>query len=50
MDIKNKLKNCIKEGEKGERHNGLRKIEFSAELINGHIKKAVHNFNAIDLL
>ena len=49
MGIKNKLKNCIKEGEKGERHNGLRKIEFPAELINGHIKKAIHNFNAIDL-
>ncbi|MEK9206851.1 MAG: hypothetical protein AAB922_00060 [Patescibacteria group bacterium] len=49
MDIKNKLENCIKEGEKGERHNGLRKIEPSTELINGHIKKAIHNFNAIDL-
>ena len=49
MDIKNKLKNCIKKGENGERHNGLRKIEPSSELINGHIKKAIHNFNAIDL-
>lgn len=49
MDIKNKLKNCLKEGEKGERHKGLKKISPSIELANGHIKKAVHNFNAIDL-
>ena len=49
MDIQNKLKNCLKEGEKGERHKGLKKISPSQELINGHIKKAIHNFNAIDL-
>ena len=49
MDIKNKLKNCLKQGEIGERHKGLRKIIPSEELIRGHIKKAIHNFNAIDL-
>lgn len=49
MDIENKLKSCLKEGECGERHKGLRKIVPSEEKIAGHIKKAVHNFNAIDL-
>lgn len=49
MDLKNKLKNCLKEGEKGERHKGLKKIIPTTELINGHIKKAIHNFNAIDI-
>ena len=49
MDIQDKLKNCLKQGEQGERHKGLRKIIPSAELINGHIKKAIHNFNAINI-
>ena len=49
MDIKNKLKKCFKEGEKGNRHKGLRKIYFSQEIVEGHIKKAIHNFNAIDV-
>ena len=43
-----KLKECLKEGERTERHKGLRKIEPSQEIINGHIRKAIHNFNAID--
>ncbi len=49
MDIQNKIKECVKEGEKGERHKGLKKVNPSRELIYGHIKKAIHNFNAIDL-
>lgn len=48
MNIKNKLNDCLKDGKKGERHKGLRKIEVSEEIISGHIKKAVHNFNAMD--
>jgi uncharacterized protein (UPF0332 family) len=48
MEIKNKLKDCLKEGEKGERHKGLRKIDVSMESVQGHIKKAIHNFNAMD--
>lgn len=48
MNIKNKLKSCFKEGEKGERHKGLRKIQISQETINGHVNKAIHNFNAMD--
>ena len=49
MNIKSKLKECMKEGEKGERHKGLRKITPSMEIAQGHIKKAIHNFNAIDI-
>ncbi len=49
MDIQNKIKVCLKEGEKSEKHKGLKKIEPSKKLINGHIKKAIHNFNAIEL-
>ena len=49
MDIKNKLNSCFKEGEKGERHKGLRQIAISPEIISGHIKKAIHNFNAMDI-
>lgn len=49
MSIKDKLKKCLKEGEKGERHKGLKKINPSEGDINGYIKKAIHNFNAIDV-
>jgi uncharacterized protein (UPF0332 family) len=49
MDTKDKLNECFKEGEKRERHKGLRRIEPSQERIDGHIKKAIHNFNAIDI-
>lgn len=49
MDIQNKLKDCLKKGELGERHKGLRKIIPSLELTEGHIKKAIHNFNAMDI-
>lgn len=48
MSIKDKLKKCLKEGEKDERHKGLKKIKPSKECIDGYVKKAIHNFNAID--
>jgi len=48
MNTKDKLSNCLKEGEKGERHKGLRKIIPSPESARDHIKKAEHNFSAID--
>ena len=47
MSIQDKLKKCLKEGEKGERHKGLRKIEVSEEKIKGHLNKAIHNFKAM---
>ena len=47
MQIQNKINSCLKEGEKGERHKGIRKIISSNEIIQGHINKAIHNFNAI---
>jgi uncharacterized protein (UPF0332 family) len=43
-----KLKDCFKSGEKGERHKGLRKIKLDESLVQGYIKKAIHNFNAMD--
>jgi uncharacterized protein (UPF0332 family) len=43
-----KLKNCFKSGEKGERHKGLRKVKLDESLVEGHLKKAIHNFNAMD--
>jgi len=43
-----KLKDCFKSGEKGERHKGLRKIKSDESLVEGHLKKAIHNFNAMD--
>ena len=46
--MEGKLDKCLKEGKTGERHNGLRKIEVLPENIEGHIKKAIHNFNAMD--
>ena len=47
MSLKSKLAQCMKEGEKGERHKGLKKIEPERELIDKHLKKAIHNFNAV---
>ncbi|HLD54987.1 MAG TPA: HEPN domain-containing protein [Candidatus Nanoarchaeia archaeon] len=43
-----KIKDCLKSGEKGERHKGLRKVKTSEVLIKGHLRKAIHNFNAIE--
>ena len=47
MSMKDKIKACLKEGEKGERHKGLRKIEKSEELAKQHLDKAIHNFKAM---
>lgn len=47
MPIKDKLTNCIREGQKGERHKGLREITISEEKINGHINKSIHNMKAM---
>jgi len=49
MNIKDKLKDCLREGMKGERHKGLREVMPSLGLALGHIKKAIHNFNAMDV-
>ncbi len=46
--MKDKLKDCFKSGEKGERHKGLRKVKLDESLVEGHLKKAIHNFNAMD--
>ena len=44
-----KLNKCLKEGEKaGARHKGLRKIKPSKELASDHLKKAMHNFSAMN--
>ena len=47
MSIKEKLKKCLKEGTKGERHKGLKQIEPNIDLMEGHLKKAMHNFKAM---
>ncbi len=47
MSLRDKLKKCIKEGEKGERHKGLRKIDKSEETAKRHLNKAIHNFKAM---
>lgn len=47
MSIKDKIRKCLKEGEKGERHKGLKKIEKSEELAKQHLDKAIHNFKAM---
>lgn len=48
MQLKNKLDECFKEGEKGrERHKGLKKIGTNEDLINEYLKKAGHNLNAV---
>lgn len=46
--MKDKIDKCLKEGENGERHKGLRKVNISQDKIQGHIKKAIHNFNAMN--
>lgn len=43
-----KLKKCLEEGKSGgERHQGLREVEPDSLRANGHIRKALHNFEAI---
>jgi uncharacterized protein (UPF0332 family) len=47
MSIRDKLDSCLKEGEKGERHKGLKKVKISEEKIKGHMDKSIHNFKAM---
>jgi len=45
MPIKEKLGKCLKEGEKGERHKGLRKVSNAD--VKGHLDKSIHNLKAM---
>ncbi|MBU2633658.1 MAG: HEPN domain-containing protein [Nanoarchaeota archaeon] len=45
--MSDKLKKCFKEGEKGKRHKGLRKIEIDDKRFNNHLFKAEHNLKAV---
>jgi len=48
MQLKNKLDECFRQGEKGgERHKGLKNIGLNEYLIDEHLKKAGHNLNAV---
>ena len=42
-----KLKRCLKEGEHGIKHKGLRKIKPNKEISINHLKKADHNYKAM---
>jgi len=46
--IENVFRWCLKQGEKGEKHKGLRKIKPDEKLSNQHLEKAKHNLKAID--
>lgn len=48
MSLQDKINTCFKEGEKGERHKGLKKINPDEELIFKHLAKASHNLNALN--
>jgi len=48
MSVSKKLKKCFDEGKRGnERHQGLRKIPPSPEVVQAHLAKALHNFKAM---
>ena len=48
MSVNNKLKKCLNEGKHGdERHQGLRRIKPNADVVQGHLTKSVHNFEAM---
>lgn len=48
MAVNEKLKKCFDEGMRGrERHQGLKKIVPNAEVVYGHLSKAIHNFEAM---
>jgi|SRR3989338_5805972 len=49
MSVKDKIKKCLKEGEQGERHKGLKKVLPDEVKVNEHLDKAIHNFKAIDI-
>ncbi|MBI4150974.1 hypothetical protein HY492_02505 [Candidatus Woesearchaeota archaeon] len=48
MPVDDKLKKCFDEGKRGdERHQGIRMIKQAADVVPGHLAKAVHNFEAM---
>lgn len=47
MPTRDKLNKCFKEGERGERHKGLKKIDVPEDQVKGHLNKAIHNFKAM---
>lgn len=48
MPFRDKLKKCFDEGQRsGERHQGLRKIKPTDDIVQGHLAKAIHNFEAM---
>ncbi|MDO8660801.1 MAG: hypothetical protein Q7K43_02845, partial [Candidatus Woesearchaeota archaeon] len=48
MQANKKLKKCFDAGLKGgERHQGLLAIPSSTNSSQGHLNKAIHNFNAM---
>lgn len=48
MPVNEKLKKCFEEGKRNhERHQGLRKMTPNAEAVQGHLAKAIHNFEAM---
>ena len=44
----NTLEWCLKQGEKGGRHRGIRNIRPNSAESENHIKKALHNLRAVD--
>ncbi len=48
MSVNEKIHKCLKEGDKGEqRHKGIRKISADENKIADHIRKAIHNMEAM---
>src|SRR3989344_3369420 len=48
MPLNENLKKCLdKEKRSDERHQGLRKIKPAADVVQDHLAKAMHNFEAI---
>ena len=46
--VLDKLKKCFDEGKHSdERHQGLRKIKPNTDAVQGHLAKAIHNFEAM---
>ncbi len=50
MQFENKFSWCLKQGEKGEKHKGLKKIEPNLEESEKQIKKALSDLNTMQYL
>lgn len=50
MQFKNKFNWCLKQGEKGEKHKGLKKIEPNLEEAEKQIKKALSDLDTMEYL